>query len=246
MKKILTVLLVAAALALVGAAVTAAGGSQKASRGVLGNETLIAYASTSGDGGNSGRIWSAEGNIEGLGEVDILVKSSWNWSFYSVVHPAALINKTTIDFEGCRSEPNCAAPLDLDLILNADLTRGVIPETLTTDYSRGKVREGHPDGFRTDATVKITTKNGDEINGEIVGGSVYEIKRPGTGGGGSINEWFISFDIVNGTGKFADADGTGQVHMLWDSGDAYSDTRGVYKDDPARFLLHEIFLHLTR
>ncbi len=51
------------------------GGAQKPRRGVLENETLLAYASTSGEGGNSGRIWSAEGRVEGLGKVDVLVSA---------------------------------------------------------------------------------------------------------------------------------------------------------------------------
>ncbi len=56
------------------------GGDGKAQRGVLENEVLLAYASTSGNGGNSGRIWSAEGKVEGLGKVVVLVSASWNWS----------------------------------------------------------------------------------------------------------------------------------------------------------------------
>ncbi len=57
-----------------------AGPGDKASRGVL-DGYLEAYASTSGQGGNSGRIWSGEGKIEGIGKAHVLVSASWNWSF---------------------------------------------------------------------------------------------------------------------------------------------------------------------
>jgi len=217
----------------------------KASHGLLKNETLLAYASTSGQGGNSGRIWSAEGKIKGIGNVTVEVSASWNWSFYNSDHPAALVNTRQVDFFGCRTGKICA-PGD-DLNETADWTKGVIPAELTNDYIDGKVRRGHPDGFRTDATVIITDKkNGDQIHGLIDDGSVTEIQVPGTGGGGSINEWFIGFMIDGGTGRFADATGRGYIHKIWDSGSAYSDTPGVYMDDPARFLVHEIFLHLYR
>jgi len=210
---------------------------------------LEAYASTSGQGGNSGRIWSGEGQIEGIGKALVLVKASWNWSFYNGDHPSALVNNRTVDFDGCRDDgiPDPCVP-GVDLSGTADLTRGVVGVSALDDgYTAGKVRRGHPDGFRTDASVTITDKFGDEIWGEIVSGSVTEVQVPGTGGGGSINEWFIGFEIVGGTGDYADASGRGHIHKIWDSGSGYSDTTTpikVYVDDPDRFLLHEIYLRL--
>lgn len=229
-------------VALIGAGVVSASAGKKTKQGLLENETLLAYASTSGSGGNSGRIWSAEGTIEGIGKAEVLVSASWNWSFYNGDHPAALVNSSTVDFDGCRTGKVCAAGTDYSG--SADLTQGVVPGPLTDDYANGKVRRGHPDGFRTDATVTITNGEGDEIHGDIVGGSVTEIAVPGTGGGGSINEWFISFDIDGGTGEFAPATGSGYVHMVFDSGSAHTELPAVYQNNPDRFLEHEIFLNL--
>jgi len=149
-----------------------------------------------------------------------------------------------VDFYGCRTV-TCTAGVDLSA--TADLTRGVVGFTTLDDgYTAGKVRRGHPDGFRTDASVTITDKFGDEIHGAIDSGSVTEVQVPGTGGGGSINEWFIGFEVTGGTGDYFDAAGRGHIHMLFDSGGAHSagDTPGVYQDNPDRFLLHEIFLSL--
>lgn len=247
-------------LGIVGAAVVFAGGPPKPKVSQLKNSTLIAYASTSGLGGNSGRIWSGEAKIKKLGKVNIEVKASWNLSFYNGVdHPAALVNTVTVDFEGCRSGQICAAALDTGL--TPDLTQGVVPASLTNNYTNGKVRRGHPDGFRTDATVTITRQNGDEINGEVRSGSVYEIhshsgshhNAPAPIAGGSINEWFIGFDIVGGTGDLAGASGSGQIHMIWDSGNGYSDPccdgngkTSPYGSDPARFTVHELYLTLNK
>ena len=179
-----------------------------------------------------------------LAGAHVLVKASWNWSFYNGDHRSALVNNTTIDFDGCRVTKIC--DVGIDLSATADLTQGVVPGPLTDDYANGKVRRGHPDGFRTDASVTITDKFGEEIHGAIDSGSVTEVQVPGTGGGGSINEWFIGFEVTGGTGDYIDAAGRGHIHMLFDSGSAHGagDTPGVYQDNPDRFLLHEIYLSL--
>jgi hypothetical protein len=112
------VIFVALSLALMGTTVTFAG--EKASRGMLGNNQLLAYASTSGGGGNSGRIWSAEGVLESLGKVEVLVRASWDWSPWrdsasaldNTEHPSAVVNRTPIKFEGCRTGKICADPID--------------------------------------------------------------------------------------------------------------------------------------
>ena len=64
--------------------------SKRAKGGALTSSKLLAYASTSGAGGNSGRIWTGEGNIMGVGKATVLVKASWNWSFYNVEPPLCL------------------------------------------------------------------------------------------------------------------------------------------------------------
>ena len=210
--------------------------SKRAKGGALTSSKLLAYASTSGAGGNSGRIWTGEGNIMGVGKATVLVKASWNWSFYNVDHPSALINNTPKDFYYCRVGKICA--VGDSLAATADLTQGVVPGLLTNDYANGKIRRGHLNGFTADATVTITTPAGDVINAAILSGSVTEVQVPGTGGGGSINEWFIGFKITGGTGKFASASGSGFIQMVFDSGSAYTDTfdallgTQVYQSDP--------------
>ena len=99
----LSVITTAVALAALVFSTAAFAGGPKAQRGVL-DGMLEAYASTSGQGGNSGRIWSGEGQIESIGRALVLVKASWNWSFYNGDHPSALVNNRTVDFDGCRDD----------------------------------------------------------------------------------------------------------------------------------------------
>lgn len=239
-----TAILLGAIFVLAGANSALAAGKSKP--GELKSSVLLAYASTSGAGGNSGRIWEGSGQIPGIGNATVLVKASWNWSFYNGDHPAALINNMPKDFYGCRTGQTCAPGVNLSA--TADLTQGVVPGALTNNYANGKIRRGHPNGFTADATVTITDDDGDVVTAAISSGSVTEVQVPGTGGGGSINEWFIGFVISGGTGKFANATGTGFIHMVFDSGSAYTDLidaglgTQVYQSDPARFTRHEILL----
>ena len=94
----------------------------------------------------------------------------------------------------------------------------------------------------------ITNKKGDQLVGQIVGGSVYELVIFGPSA--SINEWLISFQIDSGlsTGKFAGATGTGVYRMIWESGpgqDIVFDVDDGGLVDPRRFIEQEIFLHLN-
>ena len=68
------------------------------------------------------------------------------------------------------------------------------------------------------AEVIITHKSGAEIDAIITGGSVCEVVNPGPNGG-TINEWYIAFEVTGGTKRFADAVGTGTIHFFFDSGD---------------------------
>ena len=91
-----------------------------------------------------------------------------------------------------------------------------------------------PVPFTTNSTVMITTKNGDEIHANIVGGSVCELSFffcPATGFVATINEGLTSFKITGGTGKFATATGTGLLRSV------FNFCTGVFQAD-------EIFLHL--
>jgi len=242
---LITAILFGAIFVLAGTNSALAGGKSKP--GELKSSVLLAYASTSGAGGNSGRIWEGTGKIPGIGKATVLVKASWNWSFYNGDHPSALVNNMPKDFYGCRTSKICATGVDLSL--TADTTQGVVGASPLNDlYTNGKIRRGHVNGFSADATVTITAKNGDVVTAAILSGSVTEIQVPGTGGGGSINEWFIGFEITGGTGKFASATGTGFIHMVFDSGSAYTDLYDaglgtqVYQSDPARFTRNDIFL----
>ena len=89
-----------------------------------------------------------------------------------------------------------------------------------------------PGPFTTLATVTITAKNGDQINGFVRGGSVCEIigTIPAVC---TVNEGVTTFDILGGTGKFASASGSGILRSV------FSFCTGV-------FLLDEIILHLNK
>jgi len=231
------------------------GKGPKPKQGELTSSVLLAYASTSGAGGNSGRIWEGTGNVPGIGKATVNVKASWNWSFYSGsaggnAHNSALVNKTTVVFYACRNVPvRICAPGDFSA--SPDLTQGVVPADLTIPYLKGKIRRGHVNGFTADATVTITDTKGNVVNAAILSGSVTEVQVPSPSGGASVNEWFIGFVITGGTGKFVNATGTGFIHMVFDAGGTgtvYSDLfdtglgTEVYQSDPARFTRHEIFL----
>ena len=160
-----------------------------------------------------------------------------------------MVNRTPIRFKGCRTGKVCAAPVpefNLPAGLPIDLTENSVlyPADHDLTYTNGKVRRGHPNPFVADATVTVITKNGDEIWGAITGGSVTEIQVPGAGTTGSINEWFIGFEITGGTGKFAGATGSGSVHMVWDSSNFVADDPLIYQNNPARFVEHSIALRL--
>ncbi len=233
-----------AVLAVVLISSTVAFGVGEPMHGVLENNTLLAYASTSGSGGNSGRIWSAEGIVERLGTVHVLARASWDWSSWrnnastgdNTEHPSAVVNRTPIKFSGCRStSPPCAAPnpafneaIYSSLPIDTTQSPVTFPGDHDLTYSAGKVRRGHPNPFVADATVIITARNGDVIFGWIDDGSVTELVVHTTGGG-SINEWFIGFkiDSTNSSGRFAGATGRGHIHKIFDSGSGYSDTAGV-------------------
>lgn len=218
--------LAAAGAILLSAAVVIAGPKfKKASRGVLENGELTAYASCWTGATEfcqpvkkySGRMWTAEGEIEGIGTATVEVRASWDWGrslpaggIYTSDHRGALLVTTSQGFEDSNGD------------------------TITIG------------AWTADATVTVTDSDTDSIFGNIVGGSVYELFVHPSPDSGSINEWLISFDIVGGDGKFVGAGGTGVYRMVWDSStDLYG---GAPRDltDPTRFLEQEIFLHLDK
>lgn len=89
-----------------------------------------------------------------------------------------------------------------------------------------------PGPFTTLATVTITAKNGDQIDGLVTGGSVCEI-AVFSGPVCTINEGVTTFEIVGGTGKFTSASGSGIL-------------RSVFNFCTGTFLLDEIILHLNK
>jgi len=116
----------------------------KVMRGELVNSKLLAYASTSGLGGNSGRIWDADGNVEGLGAVYVLVRASWDWSAWrgsptaadNTRHPSAVVNSTPIKFAGCRTGKVCAASVpEFNEIIYAGLPIDTTQSPVTFPYT---------------------------------------------------------------------------------------------------------------
>jgi len=103
-----------------------------------------------------------------------------------------------------------------------------VPVILDHDFVPGPGPAAIP--WTADATVTITTEEGDKIFGAIVGGSVCELEVFGFAL--TINEGLTSFDITGGTGEFADASGSGLTRTVVDS-----------RPDGG-FIISEIFLHL--
>jgi len=232
MKRFVTIAVIAmVAIAIVASStvIAASGGGNKATRGVLSDGDLLAYASCWTGATEfcqpvkkySGRIWTGEGEIEGLGPVTVEVRACWDWG---------------------RSQPLTPPP---PYIYTAD-HRGALIVTTTQGFEDDNVDTPIDGTWTANATVTITTKKGDEINGNIVGGSVYELVVHQYPDSGSINEWLISFNIDGGTGKFSSASGTGLYRMVWDSStDGYpANPRDL--TDPNRFIEQEIFLHLNK
>jgi hypothetical protein len=71
--------------------------------------------------------------------------------------------------------------------------------------------------FNYSATVTITSKKGDQLVGNVSGGSVCEIVVFGPAS--SINQWLVAFEIdgAASTGKFAGDSGQGVVDFKFDS-----------------------------
>lgn len=188
-----------------------AAGQQKATTGILGDEVITHAAShfVSTDGVTAGAEITSQGNVEGLGKVEVTVSASWDWGLYSTGHRCALMNTNLVT-------------------LDHDFVPSFVP-------------------WDAEATITITTKKGDQIFGEVVGGSVCELAwidasgdrhEPGTIPGddvvGTDNEGLTSYEITGGTGKFEDAFGSAL-------------TRSVADSSPGGlgFIISEIFLHLN-
>ena len=169
-------------LAIVAATASLAGG-MKAFRGTVEDPHLTgftAFTTTGGGGGTAAMVLEVEAQIEGIGQADVSIDASWQWSPgpYSADHPCALVNIT---------------PQDLPDLVSGD------------------------PAFTYNATVTITAKNGDQLIGNISGGSVCEVVVFGPGM--SINQWLIAFEIdgAASTGKFAGDIGQGVVDFKFDS-----------------------------
>jgi hypothetical protein len=222
MKKIFIIVLVAMVIMalIVGGTAMAKGGKEKSSRGVLDEGLLMAYGSSSyGPNYYSGRIWEGYGQIEGIGKAVVRVSAAWDWGWQS--------------FYGSGTN-----------WLYTNDHHGALIVTQPVDHTDTKGETEQEGDFTCEATVNITDEEGDQIFGNIVGGSVYELEV--WGGGQSNNEWLISFEIVGGTGKYSDASGTGVYRMTWESGPGnmgITFTDGGYVD-PLRFHEQEIFLRL--
>ncbi len=184
------------------------GKAKKASRGLLGNEAATHATShfAEPDLRNAGAIGTSTGRIEGLGKVTVETSASWDWGLYTGIETGTP-NVDEVEVHPCA-------------LMNTT------PHTFLANLV-----PGGPAPWDADATVTITTRHGDEIFGHIVGGSVCELEvLPGPT---TVNEGITSFEIIGGTGKFANASGSGLL-------------RNVFNFATGEFEANEIFLHLDR
>jgi len=232
-KNIVIITLIILSLTL-GATVFAAPKGPKHARGYLTNGEITYYASywsgqTPGDPQSvkkySGRIWTAEGIIESIGHATVEVSACWDWG---------------------RSTPEG----ETNEIYTSD-HQGALVVTTSQWFGDNKDWTTGSGPFECTATITITDGSGNEMWGDITGGSVYELVVFSPPDTNSINEWLIHFTVSGGTGDFENAKGTGIYRLVWDAhngpGNPYSDITptGSY-DDPARFLEQNIFLSYTR